>query len=141
MKNKSATSAYEKSSLEAKVMGETPHGLVRILLEKLCEKLTLAYDGYVVFENNPGQELNPSMTKYLLDASKIIGILNSSLIKDHDEELFNHLNHLHRYIQYHIVLTVQNQKSLHVKNALEMAQELLSMWTAIPEDFHRISAA
>lgn len=141
MKNKSATSAYQKSALEAKVMGETPHGLVRLLLEKLCEKLTMAYEGYVAFENNPGHELDPNMTKYLLDASKIIGVLNSSLVKEHDEELFNHLNHLHRYIQYHIVLTVQNQQSSYAKNALEMAQELLSMWNAIPEDFHRITAA
>lgn len=135
---KNAFSAYAKTSLDNKVLGETPHGLIRLLLEKLCEKLTLAIETLEQSHSDPSLDSAKKIAESLRVSSEIVSALKESLVDADHTELFEQLNNLYIFLQYQIVKTITDQKAKPAKDALEIAKELLSIWETIPAEYHEV---
>lgn len=139
MKNPSKT--YEKSSLDSKVLGATPHGLIHLLFQKLESKLSDAVEWLetpVSAETKVPQAIK--VAESLRVASDIVQALKDSLVKADHEELFNQLHDLYAHIQYHILMATITQKPDPVRHALHYVRELISIWESIPAEYHHISS-
>ena len=133
--------AYEKTALELKVLGETPHGLIRLLLEKLCEKLAAALQ---LLETQEGTKKELAtiikIANALKLASEIVDALEQSLVPADDDELYQQLSFLYAHIRYQILNATMDQKPEPLKQALTISRELLLMWESIPVDFYQVSS-
>jgi flagellar biosynthetic protein FliS len=133
--------AYAKSSLDSKVFGETPHGLVRLLLQKLCEKLSIAHDLLIEKQSNQNQiEVAIKIATALGVASDIVQALSDSLVKLDDSELYEQLAYLYAHMHYQILMANMHQKPEPIVQSLSIAKNLLEAWESIPAELHHVSS-
>lgn len=134
-----ASSAYKNTSIDSKILGESPHGIVKMLLEKLNENLIVSYE---IIQNakNPGtNEFDNAIvvTKKLKAASDIVHALSRSLIKRKDDDgIFDIFSGLYDYMQYQIFKANMQDDSKALEDVIKIAGELLETWNMIPEDFY-----
>ena len=133
--------AYAKSSLDSKVFGETPHGLVKLLLQKLCEKLSVAHELLTQKESNQNQvEITIKIATALGVASDIVQALSDSLVKMDENELYDQLSYLYAHVQYQILMANMHQKPEPIVQSLTIAKNLLEAWESIPAELHHVTS-
>ena len=136
-----AISAYKKSAFDLKVLGASPHGLVKMLLEKMCEQLNLANKALVDLqsENGHGLEVTIKSADALQYAMRINQYLDGSLSRDHNAEFAKQMSDLYLHIQYQILLATKHQHPDYTTQALKVAKDILELWESIPSDFHYLA--
>lgn len=138
---KKLISAYEKSASDLKVMGASPHGIVKMLLEKMCEQLSLA--GEALEELQSAEKGRVQITirsaNALQYAMRINQYLDGGLSKDHDAEFAGQLSDLYQHIQYQILSATQHQDPKYTEQGLKVAKDILEIWESIPSEFHYVA--
>ena len=135
-------SIYKKSSLDSKILGESPHGLIRLLFEKLEKSLSEAKDlmsDNALSENKIAAAIKVSETLRL--STNIVQALADSLVKDEgDTGLFDQLSYLYAHIQHQILLASMNFEVEPVDQSLRIVQELSGAWREIPNELHDVTS-
>lgn len=138
---KSPIGAYKTAALTSKIMGETPHGLVRMLLEKACEKLSLAEESVNKMAKGENIVENTiAFSQATNHASETIASLRDALVPDASPTLYGQLKDLYDHIQYQIFLGVKEKKPEPIRQAHKVVSEVLDIWMSIPAEYHGLSS-
>lgn len=133
--------AYETAALASKIMGETPHGLVRMTLEKACEKLQLAEETInLIIKGEDVAENMVVFSQSTQHALEIIASLQDALVPDASQTLYGQLKGLYEHVQHQILLGISQQKPEPIHQAHKVVSEILAMWMSIPTEHHAISS-
>ncbi|MDX1489669.1 MAG: flagellar export chaperone FliS [Pseudohongiellaceae bacterium] len=121
----SALAQYKKINTESGLEGASPHRLIELLFNCAIDRLAQA-KGAMQREDIPLKGL------MLGKAVSIIGGLQASLDKTHNEELAGNLDALYDYMQRRLL-------EANLKNDIAMVEEVVALLVPVKEAWEQIS--